>query len=96
VLEGESGGARCVSGDDQRGDLDDLAFASGGRTGVLLRVGDVSLRRGRVAAVRGHDGEQRVLDRVHCGACAVRRWLKPDRESLRVMFAAWAPALTRG
>ena len=49
VLEGKSGGALTVSRDDQRRDLDDLAFTAGGRTGVPLRAGDVPLRRGAVS-----------------------------------------------
>ncbi len=64
VFEGESGGARFVMRDHQRRDLDDLAFPTGGRTGVPLRVRDVVLSLGRVAVVGGHDREECLLDCV--------------------------------
>jgi hypothetical protein len=71
--------------DHQRRDLDDLAITAGGRAGVALRVRDVPVRRGRVAAARGHDREQGMLDRVHRRTvrfCDAREW--------SVMTAAWA------
>jgi hypothetical protein len=73
VLEAKTGGAFTVSRDDQCRDLDDLAFTARGRTGVLLRTRDVLLRGGPVAAVRGHDREQGLLDRVHRGRVLLGR-----------------------
>ena len=52
VLEGQSRGSRPVAGDDERGDLDDLALPSGGGARLLLRSGDVVGGRGGVAATR--------------------------------------------
>jgi len=57
--------ARVIAGDDQRCDLHDLAMATGGRALLLPRGRDVRLRRGRVAGVGGHDGQEGVLDCVH-------------------------------
>jgi len=65
VLEGKSGGTLAVSAYDQRRDLDDLALTPSVRSGVPLRAGDVCLRGGPVAALRGHEGQACVLDRVH-------------------------------
>jgi hypothetical protein len=62
VLERQSDGAVPVTGDDQGGDLDDLALASGSGAGLLLGAGDVAGCGGGVAASRSHDGEQGVLD----------------------------------
>src|SRR5258708_4173178 len=94
VLEGKSGGARSVFRDDQRRDFDDLALTSSGRTGVLLRVGDVLLRRGTVTAVRGQKRDQGMLDRVHRGDHAVPREQSGDGETVSVIVAAWAGVLT--
>ena len=87
VLEGKSGGAFNVSVDDQRRDLDNLAFAPRVRTGVPLRAGDVAPRAGRVAALRGDEGDEGVLDRVHPGGLR--------RLSVGVMTADCARWLTR-
>ena len=51
-----------VTGDDQRGNLDDLALPSRGRASLLLRAGDVPGGGDAVAATRRHHGEQGVLD----------------------------------
>jgi hypothetical protein len=87
VLERESGGAFAVSRNDHRRDLDDLALTPCVRTSVVLRAGEVPLRGGPVAALRCHDGQEGVLDRVHPGD------LGPL--SLGVMTAACARRLTR-
>ena len=73
MLEGKPASALTVSSDDQRSDFDDLAVAAGGRTGVAPRAGDVLLRRGSLADVRCHDGEQGVRDRAHQGDRVVSR-----------------------
>ncbi len=65
VHEGKTGGALTPAGDDQRGDLDDLAVATGGRTRVLLCRCDVGSRGGGVTLVGCGDGEQGMPDRVH-------------------------------
>lgn len=62
MLERQSEGAAPVAGDDQVGDLDDLAFTSRCGPGLLLCTGDVVGCGGVVAAPCGHHGEQGVLD----------------------------------
>ena len=100
MLERESGGAVSVAGDDQRRDLDDLALTTGRCARVPPGAGDVLRGRGSVVAVRGHDREEGMLDRVHRGDPVVPQ---PRREGPRrmqgqqaksVMAAAWARVLT--
>ena len=89
VLEGESGGARPMSGDDERRDLDDLALAAGGRPGVLLRAGDVAVggvRSPPFAAITASRACSIAFIAVYAGA----RWARC------VMAAGCAEGLTRG
>jgi hypothetical protein len=62
VFEREAGGARPVAGDDERGDLDELALTTCGRTTSLLGARDVAGRGDVVAATRSQHGEEGVLD----------------------------------
>ncbi|MDQ3147280.1 MAG: hypothetical protein M3R01_10195 [Actinomycetota bacterium] len=62
VLERQSGGAAPVTGNNKRGDLDDLALTSSVRTSLLLCTGDVAGCGDVVVATRSHHGEQGVLD----------------------------------
>jgi hypothetical protein len=50
VLGCESGGARMITADDERGDLDNLAFASRGCAGLFLSAGDMVVCCDAVAA----------------------------------------------
>lgn len=67
VLEGEASSAPLIAGNHQRGDLDDLTFASRRGPGVLPGAGDVAMGRDAVTAIGGHHGEQGVLDGVGHG-----------------------------
>ena len=62
VFERQTGGAGCVAGHDERGDFDELAFASSGGTTLLLGARDVTGRGGVVTPTRGQHGEEGVLD----------------------------------
>ena len=62
VFERQAPGAVDVAGDDQCGDLDELAFASSGRASLLLGVGDVVGGGGLVAATCRQHGEEGVFD----------------------------------
>ncbi len=73
VLERQSGGAAPVTGNNKRGDLDDLALTSSGRASLLLRTGDVAACGDVVAATRSHHGEQGVLDGEVSHVGSVRR-----------------------
>ena len=74
MLEREPGRARPITGNDERGDLDDLTLAPGRDTGLLLGAGDVGVSGGAVAAARSHHGQQRKLDREvsHVGTMRLR------------------------
>ena len=62
VFERQAAGAVDVAGDDECGDLDELAFASSGRASLLLGVGDVVGGGDLVAATRRQHGEEGVFD----------------------------------
>ena len=68
MLQGQAGGPLAVAGDDQRGDLHDLAVSASGRAHVALGGGQVRLAGGQVALIRGQDREQSFGDRVHDGS----------------------------
>jgi hypothetical protein len=65
VDEGQSLGALMPLGDDQGGDLDDLAVTSCGAPHLLVRGGEKAVGLGAVARVRGDDREDGVFDRIH-------------------------------
>jgi hypothetical protein len=67
-------GAFALPGNDQGGDLDDLAFTAGSRAGIALCSSDVFLGGHRVTARRGDQGEERLLDRSHRRRCANERF----------------------
>ena len=73
VLEREAGGAGCVAVDGERGDLDELALSSSGRSSLLLGAGDVVGGGGVVAGVGREDGEEGMLD-GEVGHGASVRW----------------------
>ena len=54
-----------VDRNDQRGDLDDLAVATGGRACGSSRAGEVRIGPDAVAVLLGHDGQQCRCDGVH-------------------------------
>jgi hypothetical protein len=62
VFERQAAGAVHVAGDDQCGDLDELALTASGRAGLLLGVGDVVGGGDLVAAARRQHGEEGVFD----------------------------------
>jgi len=73
VFERQSAGSVDVAGDDECGDLDELAFASRGRASLLLGVGDVVVGGDFVAATRCQHGEEGVFDGEVAHARSVRR-----------------------
>lgn len=81
VLEGQSDRATAVAGDDQCGDLDELALASSGGACLLLCTGDVAGCGDVVAATRSHNGEQGVLDGEVGHGRSVRRGADPQLTS---------------
>ena len=62
VFERQTAGAVDVAGDDESGDLDELALTSSGRASLLLGVGDVLGAGGHIAATRRQHGEEGVFD----------------------------------
>ena len=62
MFERQAAGAVDVAGDDECGDLDELALTSSGRASLLLGVGDVVGGGGLVAATCRQHGEEGVLD----------------------------------
>ena len=73
MFERQAAGTVPVAGDDQCGDLDELAFASSSRAGLVLRVGDVVGGGDLVAATRRRHGEEGVFDGEVAHAGSVRR-----------------------
>lgn len=73
VLERQSDGAAPITGNDQCGDLDNLALTAGGRASLLLGARDVAGCGDVVAATRSHHGEQGVLDGEVSHVASVRR-----------------------
>ena len=63
MFQREAAGSVCVAGDDECGDLDELALTSGGRASLLLGAGDVVGGVDGVAATRRQHGEKGVFDR---------------------------------
>lgn len=62
VLERQPHGPIPFAGNDQRGDLDDVALTARSRSRFLGRAGDVAGCGDLVPSVRCHHGEQGVLD----------------------------------
>jgi hypothetical protein len=73
MFERQATGAVHVAGDDQRGDLDELALTSSGRASLLLGAGDVVGGGDLVAATRGQYGEEGVFDGEVGHGVSVRR-----------------------
>ena len=67
VLEGQSSGASVFSGDDQRRDLNDLAFTAWGGAGLTLGLREVLESVGLFSVVGCLDSEQGDVDGVHEG-----------------------------
>jgi hypothetical protein len=65
VFEGEAGGAPLVARHGQCRYLDELTVAPRYRAHLLLGPCDVRVGGGGVPVVRGPDGEQGEVDRVH-------------------------------
>lgn len=61
MLERQPYGSTPITGDDQRGDLDDLALTARRGPGLLLGTRDVAGCGDVIAGTRSHHGEQGVL-----------------------------------
>jgi hypothetical protein len=101
VLEGESGGARAMTGDDKHSDLDNLAFTSRRTTSLLLSARDVAICGDAVAATGGQHGEQDMLECAHRRVRleSLHRRGRPtrlERLATGVMSVACGAGLTRG
>ena len=73
MLERQPHGSTSITGDDQRGDLDDLALSARRGPGLLLGAGDVAGGGDVIAATRSHHGEQGVFDSEGSHVSSVRR-----------------------
>ena len=73
VFERQAAGSVDVAGDDECGDLDELALTSSGRASLLLGVGDVVGAGDHVAATRRQHGEEGVFDGGVGHGVSVRR-----------------------
>ena len=101
VLAAQPLGAFSLFGNDQGGDLHDLAFTAGGRAGVALCASDVFLGGRGVTAGRGDQCKESVLDRGHRRSRAEERfrptlgvcWLRERMVGL-VMRSVCAEGLT--
>jgi hypothetical protein len=73
VLAAQPLGTFTLSGNDQGGDLDDLAFTAGGRACQALCASDMFLGGHGVTAGGGTHCKERLLDRGHRSSRAGKR-----------------------
>ena len=73
VFERQAVGSVDVAGDDECGDLDELALTSRGRASLLLGVRDVVGGGDLVAATRRQHGEESMFDGGVGHGVSVRR-----------------------